>query len=135
MVLPGLAMVAFSGVVAAQDMSLGQWEYQSNCAVCHGSDGKGSGAYVEFLKVTPADLTTLQKNNDGVFPFERVYGVIDGRARVGAHGPTDMPVWGSRYSEEAGAAEFAGDYIGVDRETYVRSRILALISYISKLQQ
>jgi mono/diheme cytochrome c family protein len=128
------AMLALSGIcsatLAADKTGVGKLEYQSNCASCHGNDGKG-GAYVDFLKVTPPDLSQLSKKNGGVFPLERVYNVIDGRQEVKAHGPRDMPIWGRDYQIKAG--EYYVD-IGYDPEAYVRGRILALIDYLNRLQ-
>lgn len=73
----------------------------------------------------------LSKKNAGIYPFHSVYAVIDGRQDVAAHGPRDMPVWGADYSAKA-----ATDYLDVpySPEAYVRSRILALTEYISRLQ-
>jgi len=128
------AMLAVSGISsttwAAEKAGLGKLEYQSNCAACHGNDGKG-GAYVDFLKVTPPDLTQLSKKNGGVFPLERVYSVIDGRQEVKGHGPREMPIWGRDYQIRAG--EHYGD-VAYDPEVYVRGRILALIDYLNRLQ-
>ena len=128
------ALFAMSGISsatwAADKAGVGKLEYQSNCASCHGNDGKG-GAYVDFLKVTPPDLSQLAKKNGGVFPLERVYSVIDGRQEVKGHGPRDMPVWGRDYQIKAG--EHYGD-VAYDPEVYVRSRILALIDYLNRLQ-
>lgn len=39
----------------------GQEMFTSYCAVCHGTDGKGSGPAASALKVSPSDLTTLAK--------------------------------------------------------------------------
>jgi mono/diheme cytochrome c family protein len=129
-----VAMFALSGIssasLAADKAGVGKLEYQSNCASCHGNDGKG-GAYVDFLKVTPPDLSQLSKKNGGVFPLERVYNVIDGRQEVKAHGPRDMPIWGRDYQIKAG--EYYVD-VGYDPEAYVRGRILALIDYLNRLQ-
>lgn len=115
----------------------GKREYMNSCAACHGANGKVQGlevAGVEFLKKTPADLSTLSKRNGGVFPFERVYAVIDGRETVGGHGSRDMPIWGERYSQDkVKAAEYYVD-VPYDMEMYVRTRILSLIDYIHRLQ-
>ena len=125
--------LATSGVttaVAAGKIDLGKHEYDSNCVACHGNNLKG-GAYVDFLKVTPPDLTLLSKKNGGVFPLERVYGVIDGRYEVKGHGSREMPIWGKAYQIKAG--EFYADSY-YDPEVFIRGRILALIDYINRRQ-
>ena len=126
-------IVAATGVttaVAADKVDLGKREYESNCIACHGKDLKG-GAYVDFLKVTPPDLTQLSKKNGGVFPLERVYAVIDGRQEVKAHGPRDMPIWGRDYQIKAGEHYVDMNY---DPEAFVRGRIFALIDYLNRMQ-
>ncbi len=122
-------LVAGTSVLAQGKADLGKREYDSNCASCHGVDGKGGGAYVDFLKRTPTDLTILAKRNGGVFPISRVYEVIDG-AGVG-HGSRDMPVWGQDYRVKAG--EYYVD-VPYDSEAFVRTRILTLSEYLSRLQ-
>lgn len=112
----------------------GKREYQNSCALCHGTDGKGSGSILDLLKKAPPDLTVLSKKNNGVFPFDRVYETIDGRQQIKAHGERDMPAWGDRYSTDtAKAAEYYVD-VPYDMEMYARSRILALIDYLNRLQ-
>ena len=125
--------IASSGVttaVAADKLDLGKHEYDSNCVACHGNNLKG-GAYIDFLKVTPPDLTLLSKKNGGTFPLERVYSVIDGRQEVKAHGPREMPIWGKDYQIKAG--EFYADSY-YDPEAFIRGRILALIDYLNRMQ-
>ena len=73
-------------------------EYLSSCAACHGVDGNGKGPLSAELKSQPADLTILAKRNDGVFPVNAIYEVIDGRKSVKAHGTREMPIWGFRYT-------------------------------------
>ena len=126
-----VALPSLAFPVSALDKSgVGKIEYESNCAGCHGDNGKG-GPFADYLKVAPPDLSQLSKRNGGVFPFERVYKVIDGRQEVKGHGPRDMPIWGRDYQLKAG-----GDYVdvGYDPEAYVRGRILALIDYLNRLQ-
>ena len=129
LVSAGLAQAQGSG-----KYDIGKREYMSNCVVCHGQGGKGDGSYSDLLKKPATDLTVLKKNNGGVFPFERVYAVIDGRDVVAGHGDREMPVWGRDYS--AATAKAAEYYIDVpyDTEMYVRGRILALIDYLNRLQ-
>jgi mono/diheme cytochrome c family protein len=133
--LIGGVMIAASGFAIsagpAKKMDFGKREYDANCAGCHGAKGKGDGPYKPYLTKSPPDLTVLTKNNKGVFPYERVSAVIDGRQSVPGHGTQDMPIWGADY-----LAKSAGDYMDVpyDPEIYVRTRILALIDYLERLQ-
>jgi mono/diheme cytochrome c family protein len=120
--------------LAAQGASLGELEYMNSCVQCHGASGTGDGVIAGYLTTSLPDLTRLQAENDGVFPFARLYEVIEGTADVGAHGTSEMPAWGQRYN--AGAERALGLYYGPgDQEQYVRGRILALIEYISTLQE
>jgi mono/diheme cytochrome c family protein len=117
--------------VAAEKFDFGKREYDTNCAVCHGKTGKGDGPYAGLVDTRIADLTTLSRRNNGVFPFERIVQVIDGRQAVKAHGPRDMPIWGDRYLAASREAYFDVPY---DPELYVRTRLLALTDYLSRLQ-
>lgn len=132
LLVASLAAIAGCGfAVAADGVDLGRHEYEANCVACHGVDGRGGGPFAELLKARIPDLTVLSKNNGGVFPHQRVYRVIDGREAVQAHGPRDMPIWGEDYLERAEKAFFG---YGLSREGFVRSRILALIDYLHRLQ-
>jgi len=103
-------------------------------AVCHGASGKGDGPLADYIKSNVADLTVLPKNNNGVFPSDRVHQFIDGRAEVAVHGPRDMPVWGQVYNAEA--VERCREVWQIqDPASIVRTRIDALVAYIASLQQ
>ncbi len=114
-----------------QRADFGKRQYDAACAVCHGAKGQGDGPYAGIVNTRIADLTTLAKRNAGMFPFQRVFEVIDGSQTMQAHGTRDMPIWGREYRLEAGSAYFDTPY---DPETYVRTRILALTEYVSRLQ-
>src|ERR1700751_81870 len=81
----------FAAAVQAEDFDAGKAEFQSSCASCHGTDGKGKGPVSEQLKVSPADLTILARKNNGVFPTNAVYETIYGSKTIPAHGPREMP--------------------------------------------
>jgi mono/diheme cytochrome c family protein len=115
----------------AQKGDFGKREYDSNCAVCHGKLGKGDGPYAGIIDTTIANLTTLAKKSNGVFPFQRVYEFIDGRQMVKAHGSRDMPIWGDRYLAATAEHHFDVPY---DPDDFVRTRILALTEYVNRLQ-
>ena len=83
----------FNGFTSAQPMEViagGELEYQRNCAVCHGVEGRGDGIMRKYLTVRPANLRQLAKNNGGKFPFWEVYQKIDGQTEVRAHGTHAM---------------------------------------------
>jgi len=124
------SLLGGSALALAQGkVDLGQREYMSKCAACHGESAKGNGPFNELLKKSAADLTTLAKRNGGVFPVARVYEVIDGSGS--SHGSRDMPVFGTDYKLRA--AEYYGD-MPYDPEVYVRGRILMLVEYLNRLQ-
>ena len=108
-------------------------EYLSNCAGCHGPSGQGNGHFREFLTRAPTDLTLLSRNNGGVFPYQRLYEVIDGRSAVAAHGGRDMPIWGADY--RAQAVTMSGPPASPRPEVYVRHRIGLLLDYLYRVQR
>jgi mono/diheme cytochrome c family protein len=129
----GIVVALASGPVLAQtNIDMGKREYESNCAGCHGLTGKGDGPFLPYLTVKTPDITLLAKKNDGVFPVSRIYEVIDGRQEVKGHGPRAMPVWGQDYLAQA-TGTWPMD-IAYDPELVVRSRIMALVDYINRLQ-
>jgi mono/diheme cytochrome c family protein len=91
--ITAVMFIGFGTCIWAQNVDSGKLEYESSCAACHGVDGRGNGPVSEQLKTHPADLTILAKNNNGVFPSDRVYQVIDGRSStIGSHGTREMPI-------------------------------------------
>ena len=131
-----MALVLFgllTGVAGAQQKSidLGRQEYVTHCASCHGDGGRGVGAKAVGLPVKPANLRLLSRTNGGSFPLVRVLETIDGRLEVSAHGPRDMPVWGTRFTHELAPA--AGND-PLRTEGAVRERIIGLADYLYTLQ-
>ena len=134
----GFSAQSWAQQPVAQQADIGKTEYQSSCAACHGVDGKGTGPVADALKTKPADLTMISKRNNGVFPFGRIYDIIDGRQEVKSHGVRDMPIWGFRYSPAPipGLNPVAPYFLDplYDREPVIRSRILAVIDYLYRIQ-
>ena len=91
-------IIGFGAGASAQDIDVGKTEYQSSCAACHGLDAKGDGPLSKNLKISPADLTILAKKNNGVFPVNTVYKIIDGRNSISSHGTREMPIWGYQFT-------------------------------------
>jgi len=124
------AMVfAASSAALAQDNTVGADAFNASCAVCHGADGKGDGEFGDVLTVKPINLTRLSANNDGVFPYLKVFHAIDGRTTIRSHGPAIMPIWGDAFASEIG--ESAGPF---GSELLIRAKIVALVDYIETLQ-
>ena len=132
-------IITSSMAASAQNMDVGKAEYQSGCASCHGINGKGDGPVGKDLKTRPADLTVLAKKNNGVFPVNAVYQIIDGREPVAGHGTREMPIWGWRFvPAEHFNLKPADDYIYLppaSPEPVVHSRILAVIDYLNRIQE
>ncbi len=51
-------VLALAGSADAGDAKRGKIAYNSRCAFCHGSDGKGDGPAAAQLKPPPTNLTT-----------------------------------------------------------------------------
>src|SRR6516165_10230845 len=131
----------FAGAAPAEDLDIGKSEFQSSCASCHGADAKGKGPVSDQLKISPPDLTILAKNNNGVFPTNFVYETIYGLKTIPAHGTREMPIWGERFNPIMNSPHIVDPtYDVLDasrelREVVVRTRILAVIDYLSRIQQ
>lgn len=133
-----------AGVAAtaqAEDLDIGKSEFQSSCASCHGADARGKGPVSDQLKIPPPDLTMLARNNNGVFPTNAVYETIDGMKTIPAHGNREMPIWGERFNPIINLPHYVDPsywkMAGPEQspEVVVRKRILAVVDYLSRIQQ
>ena len=98
--------------------------FRAYCASCHGAGGKGNGPAASALKVQPADLTVLAKNNGGKFPTERAQKFISGdEPTVNSHGSREMPIWGPIFHQ-----------IEEDQDLG-NVRLQNLIKYLESIQQ
>ena len=99
--------------------------YRTYCASCHGVSARGNGPMAEYLRIPPTDLTALTRRHGGTFDDDAVARAIDGRQRIGSHGPSDMPVWGDAFSSSmARGGEMA-----------LRDRVRAIVRYLASLQE
>ncbi|MEM7584802.1 MAG: c-type cytochrome [Acidobacteriota bacterium] len=105
--------------------TMGKQSFRSYCASCHGTEGRGDGSVAEYLKVPPADLTTISQRNSGEFPFEQVYQAIDGRTPKRSHGSRDMPVWGDAFKMTRDNPDEEG----------VKKKISELVHFLESIQQ
>jgi mono/diheme cytochrome c family protein len=122
MVLPAYSV---GGSAQTPFRDTGSALFEVYCASCHGHDAHGDGPLAESLKTRPPNLTQLAKLNGGMFPAERTRRIIDGReARVRAHGPLEMPVWGDAFIRREGLTD-----------TAARARIDAIVRYLDAIQE
>jgi mono/diheme cytochrome c family protein len=96
--------------------------YAQRCSACHGNDLKGNGPFPPPYR-TPPDLTTLARRHGGKFPAAYVSNVLRNGVKLPAHGPAEMPVWGT----DLGAPDQSD-------KAQVKFRIKSLTSYIKSMQ-
>ena len=124
----GIALSLAATPLHAQDPEAGATLYRSHCATCHGIDALGDGPMAGALLVRPPNLTTLEAENDGVFPVARVVMRIDGRDPLVSHG-SPMPVYGDF---------FAVDDTPMKAETgqpiMTSTPVIDLVAYLRTLQ-
>jgi len=129
-----MLICVFPNVYAEEKIDIGKLEYDSACAVCHGLNGKGDDAAMKLELVKPVpNLTELAEKNDGVFPVDLVYQVIDGRREIRAHGLREMPIWGRVFKDQTSI--YFEQNPPYNKDWVVHSRVLALIDYLSRLQE
>jgi len=127
-----LLAVALSGCetqtdVTRTDALQGRSLFVSQCAACHGDDGRGAGPASLGLGAPPPSLTSLSQRNGGVFPRDYVITVIDGFDPQN-HPTSAMPEFG---------AEDMGPLVQVESDgisTPVPADLLALATYLETIQ-
>jgi len=127
--LPLVVLICAFPTARANADGTGKHDFDTNCASCHGFDGKGHGQALYVIpQVKPPDLTVLSKNNGGAFPTDRVYKSIDGRSGIPSHERFDMPFWGTTFQRE-------GQEFTPASETEVRARIMKIVDYVKSIQE
>ena len=134
-------MMATNTCVWAQDIEQGRTDFLSNCAGCHGADGKGAGRMSSKLEIKPADLTVLAKRNNGLFSFDAITKSIDGRSAP--HRNSEMPIWGCRQGPSPGAQRKAYKQRPIDSlldmpcdpEEVIQKRIRHIVEYLAQIQE
>jgi mono/diheme cytochrome c family protein len=101
--------------------------YLQYCSSCHGKDGRGNGSVSSYLKIKVPDLTSLKKNNRGIYPMDKVMSAIDGSRAVRGHGDRDMPVWGEIFRKETEGRKYS------ELTSLIKTKVIA--EYIATLQR
>jgi len=97
--------------------------YKEFCAVCHGIDGKGNGPAASALKAPPTDLTQFSRRNNNKYNDLKMRNIIGNTDVVGAHGNSEMPVWGDIFKSISA------------NETFGQMRVDALVKYLQTIQK
>ncbi len=107
----------------------GREDFQTFCAACHGTSGRGDGEAADGLDRQPADLTGLSARNNGVFPGTRVMAKIWGYTG-GRDGTSPMPQFGPLLQ---------GDLVPYDGGDGIASptpvRLVQIAEYLKTLQK
>jgi len=93
-----VAVAAMSPDAGTAESKSGKDLYVRYCASCHGVDARGGTALSKLMSIPTPDLTRIAVRRNGWFPEVLVREIIDGR--YAAHGPREMPVWGSLLTQE-----------------------------------
>jgi mono/diheme cytochrome c family protein len=96
--------------------------FTAYCASCHGMDGKGAGPAASALKTPVPDLTKIAQRNGGKFDSGKVAMGLGLMPSSGAHGGTEMPVWGDLFRASRNS------------EMIVRQRVANLVTHLETLQ-
>lgn len=102
--------------------------YLEKCAMCHGDDAQGAGAFGMKLLTIPPELTTLSARNGGVFPRDYVMSTIDGFERR-PHFSGAMPRFGEGDLGPLVVTDEGGVPVPVPEE------LLLLADYLETLQE
>ena len=121
-----LSMCWPSGAAELPELS-GKQLFQHLCASCHGAAGRGDGPVAAVLKSKVPDLTRIAERHGGTFPQDQVRQVIEGQARLAAHGAPEMPVWGREL--------YAFDGEDPVRRARVAELITRLVDYLQSIQR
>lgn len=113
--------------MAEEGIDYARRDYETSCALCHGQNGRDDGSLNFMQEMAILDLTTLSRENGGVFPAQRAYDAIDGQTGIKAHGPREMPIW------EVGMKSGNDDYSTPGTAVF-RRRILALVDHLKRIQ-
>jgi mono/diheme cytochrome c family protein len=119
----GGAVTTAMSAQTARGVQSGRELFNAHCASCHGVAGVGNGPVAVSMRKAPPDITGLSLANGGMFPFERVRRIVEGRD-VASHGNREMPVWGDVFRIESGASREA-----------VRARIGLIVDYLRGMQR
>jgi mono/diheme cytochrome c family protein len=107
--------------VASSNSPSGAELYKEHCAVCHGNDLKGVGPVPPPYRVPP-DLTKLARRHGGKFPDGYVTDVLRNGVIMPAHGPAQMPAWGTDFREMDGLDTTQVNFRISKLRNYIKSR-------------
>jgi hypothetical protein len=114
---PTLKMIA----IAYSQPESGKQMFNDYCAACHGMEGKGTGPAVQFLRVPPPDLTTMDLRYSKQSVGLKVSSLLRFGTTNSAHGTLDMPLWGRLFNSLNGGSQVVVDLRVRNLSDYVDS--------------
>jgi mono/diheme cytochrome c family protein len=102
--------------------------YASNCAACHGPNGKGNGPEALGIGAIPPDLTVLSRDNGGTFPQAQALAYIWGDPEK-SHIARVMPEFSGEMAEDLVPVKIDGILTPTPRE------LVGLLFYLESIQQ
>lgn len=107
---------------SAGNLASGAQLYKQLCAVCHANDLKGNGPSPYPFKDVPPDLTTLTRRHNGSFTNDYFSEVLRNGVPLPAHGPAEMPIWGTDFKLGNGLSSTEITQGIADLATYIKSQ-------------
>lgn len=111
-------------------ISAGNHTFDRLCSVCHGNDAKGNSLFADNLKISPPALTKLTSNNDGNFPWIKMYQIIDSNDFLIGHGTREMPIWGEIFDLNSWCQSYSEHSISIKRWQDIR--VISLPEFYSR---
>lgn len=100
--------------------------FRLNCAGCHGVTAHGDGPISDLISVKVPDLTQIASRNEGAFPEEKIFRIVDGQSEMPAHG-RHMPVWGYEFFGAEGDDE--------TEHKQASARVDSIVKYLRSIQE
>jgi mono/diheme cytochrome c family protein len=100
----------------------GKQMYETYCATCHGTNGKGNVNAAALLPA-PTDLTLLSSRNGGKFPQHSVHYLLMSPDTYHDRAGTSMPSWGDALKS-----------LEMSNPDLIRIRVHNLMGYLEKMQ-
>ena len=102
--------------------------FERYCTKCHGGDATGGTGDSGKEAIKAPNLTGIAKKNGGTLPLWETYEIVSGSKVLAEHRTRAMPIWSRELAKAPGITK-------ENAESIVRGRILAILAYLSTIQE